>query len=251
MIDEKIKDLINRDLDGLLSPEEQDQLKTYLAQNEQARHYYQKMRQMTEFLNQVPEVPAPPSLKENILNQIGASHSVPNVKREKFTIFSAFSEWFRVFTAKPPYAFALGIAISAIIFTIIALQTMHPEPQTNLPVSGTIKTAQQTIPINLPVVQGKIEFTSRGALSVLNVVLNPQEEIALTIEYDPNTLRIKDIEPPAIGKYELKQEAGKIVVRSQQKLAIDFNFQHLKPSAQLSTSLEVGGRVIFRKKIIY
>ena len=251
MIDEKIKDLINRALDGLLSDEERRQLDEYLQNNEEARHYFEQMQKMNDWLNQVPPVEAPSSLKAKIMNQLDTRRYAPKSGRTKSNLGLVFGKWFKGLTVRPAYAFAFGVVLSGLIFLIILWQTTNFQQYGNLPVSGTMKVETQTIPIALPAVNGKLEFTSGAALSKLNVVLNTQEEITLTIEYDPKTLMLKAIEPRAVGIYELRQEAGKIVVRSGQKLAIDFNFQPLKPSAQLSTSLDVGGKVIFRKKIIF
>ena len=250
MMDEKIKELINRDLDGLLSDEERRRLEEYLQNNEEARRYFEQMQKMNDWLNQVPPVEAPSSLKAKIMNQLDTRRYAPKSGRTKFYLGSVFGKWFKGITVRPAYAFAFGVVLSGLIFLIILWQTTNFQQYENLPVTGTMKVETQTIPIALPAVTGKLEFIS-AALSKLNVILKPQKKITLTIEYDPKTLMLKAIEPRAVGFYELKQKAGKIVINSQQKLSIDFNFQPLKPSAQLSTSLDVGRKVIFRKKIIF
>ena len=251
MIDEKIKELINRALDGELSTEEQRKLETYLRTNKEARDYFEKMQKMNDWLNQVQPVEAPSSLKANIMRQLDARRYAPKIKKTKPRVFSALGEWFKVFTVRPAYAFAFGMVLSGLIFLIILWQTTNFPQHGNLPVTGTIKVEKQTIPIALPSVKGKLEFTSRAEFSELNIVLNPQKNVTLTVEYDPEAMILKDIEPVAIGIYELRQDVGKIVVRSQQELTIGFNFQPLRPSAQLYTSLNVGGKVVFRKKTIF
>lgn len=251
MMDEKIKELINRDLDGLLSDEERRRLEEYLQNNEEARRYFEQMQKMNDWLNQVPPVEAPSSLKAKIMNQLDTRRYAPKSGHTKFYLGSVFGKWFKGGAVRPAYAFATGVVLSGLIFLIILWQTTNFQQYENLPVTGTMKVETQTIPIALPAVTGKLEFTSGTALSKLNVILKPQEKVSLTIEYDPKALILKAIEPRAVGFYELRQKAGKIVINTQQKLSIDFNFQHLKPSAQFSTSLDVGGKVVFRKKIIF
>lgn len=251
MIDEKIKELINRVLDGELSAEEQQKLEAYLQTDKEARDYFEKMQKMNDWLNQVQPVEVPSSLKTNIMRQLDARRYAPKIRGTKPQAISTLRQWLKGITVRPALAFAFGVVLSGLLFLIILWQTTDFQRMEHWPLTGTMKVERQTIPVALTGVNGKLEITSRKEQSTISVDLNPQEEVILTIKYDPKTLTLKIIAPVENGIYELRQELGKIVIRSRQRLAIDFNFQLLKSSAKLSTSLEVGGRVIFRKKIIF
>jgi len=72
---DKYQDMINRAIDGLLSPEEQAALEEYLEKNPGAAEEYQNLKKSAEILNNISQVPPPSDLKENILAGIRSNRS--------------------------------------------------------------------------------------------------------------------------------------------------------------------------------
>jgi len=70
MIDNRIIELINCDLDGTISRNEKDELVSALEKNSEAKELYFKMTSLTEGLKAVEAVEPPVELKENIMRML-------------------------------------------------------------------------------------------------------------------------------------------------------------------------------------
>ena len=70
MIDNRIIELINCDLDGTISRNEKDELVSALDKNSEAKELYFKMTSLTEVLKAVEAVEPPVELKENIMRML-------------------------------------------------------------------------------------------------------------------------------------------------------------------------------------
>ena len=70
MIDNRIIELINCDLDGTISRNEKDELLSFLEKDSEAKELYFKMTSLTEGLKAVDAVEPPVELKENIMRML-------------------------------------------------------------------------------------------------------------------------------------------------------------------------------------
>ena len=70
MIDNRIIELINCDLDGTISRNEKDELLSSLEKDSEAKEFYFKMTSLTEGLKAVEAVEPPLELKENIMRML-------------------------------------------------------------------------------------------------------------------------------------------------------------------------------------
>lgn len=70
IVDERIADLIQAEVDGVLSESDREVLKSELAQSAAARAYRDEMMHLASLLNQVPDLDPPPGLNRRILDSI-------------------------------------------------------------------------------------------------------------------------------------------------------------------------------------
>ncbi len=243
MMDEKIKEMINRHLDGLLSDEEQQQLENLLQQNPDAEQYYQKMKKMKELLDQVPPVEVSASLKTSIMNGLDASRYVK--KKKKWFDFSALGQWLDAFRLRPSYAFVLGVVVSALVFTIIVLQIPGPGRRGNQFVLGTMKTAEQQVPIESSFATGIIGWQSSAKESQLHISLKPKSQLVLKLEFDSQKLQLKSmVSDPQINFSFVGQE-NQLKIQTKNDLSISLSLRKLNRTASLSVKILVENKEIF------
>ena len=108
MIDDKYIDLIDKEIDGGITPEERGVFHAYLAQNAEVRNLYEEQFHTSVLLNKVTQVKPPVDLVDRILKSIDVNHSAP--------------QWpvlpYNTLDAKLVYTFIFG-TIAGILFHIL------------------------------------------------------------------------------------------------------------------------------------
>lgn len=125
----KFEDLLNREVDGETTDRETTEFEEYLAKNPQANAYREDLENLASMFQQVRDVDPPADLKDEILAQVRQAPA-PTVHKATLDIdeddgwFAALSEtvrgWVRPLELRSPYAFAAGMAVSALAFFIFA-----------------------------------------------------------------------------------------------------------------------------------
>jgi hypothetical protein len=70
MIDERVLELIHGDIDGINTPEEQQELRRHLMASEAVRHEHARMRELDRLLTALPLHEPPPGLRNAILARV-------------------------------------------------------------------------------------------------------------------------------------------------------------------------------------
>jgi len=206
MIDSKTEDLINRDLDGALSPKEATRLKEYLSTDPEAQNYYDELENLSQMLEQVEEVDPGPNLKKNILNSIPVQKYQNEETKERVPLFNTWG--FRL-NYRLTFAFAFGLIVG--FFTYSFFTDLPLNNNSNL--IGTIllngsdskfKPADQ-LKISLQEVNGTISTQYAEDVVLLRIDLTTQTEIEVVVSFDESDLRFAGFQPQ-------KYSAGQINV---------------------------------------
>ena len=104
MLEERIIQMINADLDGELGQAEKEELDAILESSAEARSMRVEMLKLTNLLDSVPEVAPPPGLSEQILNKL-----TPPPRKPTFSLAGLFPS-FQPVTAG--LAFAAGLLLT-------------------------------------------------------------------------------------------------------------------------------------------
>ena len=117
MIDNRMVELINCDLDGSISRIEKDELVSALKVNSEAKELYVKMTSLTEGLKAVKAVEPPLELKENIMRML------PDVRTEavkKPGIIVSITGYFeKVPKFQLAGSFSFGFAAALVLMMIV------------------------------------------------------------------------------------------------------------------------------------
>jgi hypothetical protein len=214
----KYFELINKAVDGTLSPQEKEQLDAYLADDENAEKLFRDLLFIGNQLDTIGKEDPSPSLKNNIMAHLPLQRPVS--KSPSYSIWKSFGE---LFHSKPQlkigYAFFAGLIAGVIVFSIFTGITGNSVDVQSL--SGTIVPTEYLESLPEGVVEsfasdrttGEIVFRYGkgvlvGELSIQsgeNIEVNltiPSEHILLTsVSSDvPGTLFIESIE----GKISIK-----------------------------------------------
>ncbi|MCH7754592.1 hypothetical protein IH970_05660 [candidate division KSB1 bacterium] len=211
MIDSKTEDLINRDIDGVLSAQETNRLKEHLSTDSEAQNYYDEIENLSQMLAQVEEVNPGPNLKKNILNSIPVQKYQNEENRERTPLFSAWN-------FRPSYRLTLAFAIGLIIgFFTYSFVTDLPPNNNNSNLIGTIllngsdakfRPADQA-EITLPEINGTVSTQYAENVVLFRIDLTTDSEIEVVVEFDGNDLRFAGFQPQ-------KYSAGQINVSSNE-----------------------------------
>ena len=132
MVDERILDLINRDIDNVTTPEEHAWLHTFLAGNPESKLVYDELLQLSTNLTQVGEIKPPEYLRTIIINQFLAREpeTTPS-NQQTFSLFiqEALMALNGFLTGKKAAYLVGAVAVAVVVIAYYAWQ--KPAPTTD------------------------------------------------------------------------------------------------------------------------
>jgi len=191
MIGEKIRDLINREIDGANSPKASARLHAYLKENPDARREYEELLALFRTLARIPKADPPDNLKKRILNAV--EWKARAMRAKPHTETRGPDDRFAFTVKKYGFGFAFGFASAALVFV---LWSVLKDKQAWLDVNqitGTL-TAEKSGPATdfrkeyridgKGVVTGTIRWQGRRSLALLEIDLESSRETSATVEFD-------------------------------------------------------------------
>ena len=201
MIDKKYIELINKEIDNLITKDEKIELHHYLSANESANEYYNELLQTNEYLNHIPDREPSENLKKQILNSIDFN------KYPAKTATNSFLKFFSIPKMKIAYTFAAGLMVGIIAFSLISNSSNYVNPNDEFGTIGIENTEAKlikVIPVNLSNISGNIELKNLKNDFLFNVDLNSSQKIDITITY-PSNMELQDFKPGLVNNIELSK----------------------------------------------
>jgi len=177
MDNKKLQELINKEIDGLNTPEESKQLKEYLRRNPEAENLYNDLCKLSESLNKVEKVNPPSDLKKTILNSIDVKKYAQK-ERKPFKFFELISGY--RFNFRYAYIFIVGLALGVFIYYSL-FDSVH-KPDTSRLIGTMIinETSEYLEPVS------KIHIHSNDISGTVSV---KSKENILFVEFELKTKR--------------------------------------------------------------
>jgi hypothetical protein len=214
MIDKKSLDLINRDIDGMTSPDEHSLLQSRMAVEPELQKLHNELQRLSRAMAESKPVDPPPSLKHAILRAI--QPAAP--KRSLAGRLSAMTTpgWVR---QKGP-AFAIGVLLGVLLYgSAISLLRNPPERESDL--SGTLLPREslqnlgspRTFDLSGAGVTGSLRTSGDRDLSLIHLNLQASAPIIAELTFDPRAVEFRALSPGKKGGAEVEIHAGSITIR--------------------------------------
>lgn len=179
IIKKKYIELINKEIDGVNTPEESKKLKAYLAESKEAHNYYNEMISVSETLSKSEEIEPEPELKAGILNLIKYDkHTVRERKNLLEFLFSGFE-------IKLQYKYTLFFT-GGLIAGIALLFILNGDPNSNISnFRSTIffKKADH-IQFSRDDITYEVDIKYSKKTIIVELVVNSAREIEIVFYYD-------------------------------------------------------------------
>lgn len=251
MIDEKYIELIHKEIDGVIRPEEQRMLKAYLNENPEAQTLYRELLQTVQLLNQVEEIEPSANLKERIMSSIDPNKS--EAPRQKPASVSFMFRWF----VKPAYTFALGMIAGLLIYGLVVenlIQKHSPDTNGLYGVMGINENMSgkkaQKVSVLLPEIKGTISMRQAESAVRLEANLTTPYECDIIMEYDPSQIRFDGM--PMKGRYAILENSDQFVrIKSSGQIQYNIYFTRLSQNpVPVNVKLFVSGTERYNHKFM-
>ena len=242
MIDNKYIELMNKEIDNVITSDEKIKLHDYISSNEAAKEYFNELLLTNKYMSELSDGNPPENLKKRILNSIDFSKYSPKIK-------SKFS-WGYIFNPKLKlaYTFAVGLIAGLIIYGVISNYTNNMNVEDTY---GTIglenknSAVLEKLPLNNDNISGKIEITNQDNKFWLNVDLSSSQKFNLLVRY-PNNIKFENIQPGSASLFDCSIDKNLIKtsnsVSQQYKLLFS---QNSLSSAELNVKITQLGKIIY------
>lgn len=179
MLDDRAKDLINREIDGELSDSERARCMTLLGESEAAREYRAELSRLNELLTQVPSLELPEDLRRRIATQI----ELPRPRKW----FTHMAGWMQ---GRPV---SHGVAAAAGLLVAVAVYELGPTPHGASDFSSLVGTLargndlQNTVQlgaldIDLDGVRGRVVLSADDRLQLLRFDVHSEMRVDILVD---------------------------------------------------------------------
>ena len=202
MTGEQIRELIQRDVDGDLSPSEHRTLSQALRRSASARKLHSELLALRTDLSSVRQVQPPVNLGNRIRADIRSRVTPPARRR-------TWRESLRALVHTPTTlrygtVFAGGLVTGALLFMFV----IHPQPASNLSgdvATGTLLTHSETFPVDLQGAKGMVTAVPTETGKELTFRLVCATQTTTKLSFDPSRVKLENVR-------EVQSSGGPVVV---------------------------------------
>jgi hypothetical protein len=215
MIDEKYFELMNKEIDSVITKAEKEKLQSYLSTNPEAQNFYIALHQTSERLSQIPEVESPPNIKKYVMNSIDLTRYSVSKKPGKFS-----SLRLNVLAKPSPkfaFAFALGIVIGILVYSGFLENVISKRDLDLENFYGTVGVDEKagfktlaSIQVALPEMNGSIIVKRLDHIVVIGTDVRTQQETEIYLEYDQSGLQYSHFNSDSKSKISLEPDDNSI-----------------------------------------
>jgi len=221
MINRTYIELINKKIDGVISPDENKILQQYMERTPEAEKLYNELLETEESLDRLPEIHPSENLKKRILNSI--DYSRYSAKKKKNRVFSTFlfprNKWGLI------VSFSLGLVAGTILFMLMFSNPELISSFDDKDVYGTMGLTDTEVVDKINVkteeVSGSIGILKGTDLSGnhpaggfnhfgFDIALSSDENCTLEIGFDSDKVQFEKFTSPSINNIRLEKGIGSV-----------------------------------------
>jgi hypothetical protein len=210
-------ELIDKEIDGTISPRERDMLREYIENTPGARDIYEEMHHTSDLLSRVSDVDPPGYLKRHIMNSLDFARYQTKRSRPVLRLLTRV----RQAGLKPrlAYAFALGTVVGLVVYSLFLTTPGGRYGPGVREMYGTIGIIEESrfapveaVPVDMPEVVGCINLLRFEDLLRFEVSLSGEGAVEVQIGYEPAQAGFRGLRPVADGEALLKTGGGRVSV---------------------------------------
>jgi len=242
------ENLVHKEMDNEISPDEKRRLRQYIQDHPEAEVFYREMHTAIGLLDKLEEKMPPDHLSRKIFENLNIRSHQPIVHQTKPKIW----DYSRIRYA---LSFAAGILLGIIIFSIGKTTLgLNPLSSSN-GLKGTMGvfrqenwTKVQEFPVQLPQIEGDLIVNSTQ--NAAEVIFRQSSSIPTTISLQPRHLVFRGTLPARSEKITLELQDSKVLGNTSGSGTTRFFFQITDPAqAVLTVKISVATGEIFQKSI--
>lgn len=251
MIDLKIIELINKDIDKTISSKEKKKLGQYLESNPEAKALQRELVYTEELLDQLPNNDPSENLKKRILNSIDYNRYASKKKKTFFQEY--YSRIMAGPSAKIVTSFSIVIIIGMIILFSFYINSDLNNSLNDENVYGTIglnnTESLEIIKIDIDQISGDIKINRETNIYRFIIDVNSEEQYNLHIEFDPTNISFKNDQ--AENNDSIIQEDGSVIFANSKRILNELVFTSNNLSEnKFSIELSKNNRKLFHREIL-
>ncbi len=227
MSNEKMFELMNRDIDGVISPTEQTELRAFLATNEEARAQYNELVRLNSQFKAVNRLDAPAGLKSSIMADIPFRQTNgQGVRHEGF--LKKYASWF----VPSPSSYVLSGAMAGALVVVLAFAIFRGDSQIGRDqIGGTMAPikVEANEEIDKQVVRsGDAKAVVTSSVNdndlVVELAVTAPSGAAILVAYDQQQLTVSGLssDGPALQALETAHGEVRFVANGSQSVRLTF-----------------------------
>jgi hypothetical protein len=223
MLEKKILDLLNQELDGVNSDKDRAAIQKVLRKKPEARKYLEDLQEMSLMFRRTNDIPAPAHLKSRILDALPFPKPTAPVRPSSARSF--LQELRSGLNYRYVYSFAGGALAGILLFVLF---TYPPADSTNM--AGTIASGQPTAfteakaDVNLNEITGTVIARRFPTRIVADLDLKAPQEVDVVLNFDQQQIQFDSFRPVADAHGTLVVLEGqlRLTVSGERKYEITF-----------------------------
>lgn len=249
-IDPKIVELINADVDGEISPEQQQELEAALAASPAAQAMHTELSAIGATLDELPDLDPPPHLKHAIMASVPSAQPEPQTR----------DNWLLSLFATP----ALRYAAMFVAGSLLTLSLVNSDQLSNnafTDVTDLVGTISSGVPggpgahitrIDRPEVAGRVSLRNSGPLLIVDFDLVSAGPVDIVASYADQTIWFNGFAQLESPGASISAESGRVTMQIDGKRRYAL-FLHNAGDREIAINLQFrsGEDIVYDTKVTY
>lgn len=256
MSSKQINNLIQKEIDGTITPEEKERLNRRLAENPEVKKVYEVQTGISRLLDDVPPIDPPEDLKKRIMNVIDVNRYTVKASRPKIT--PQFSGRGAIINPKMAFVFGLGLIVGFLIHMALKLDSVNRQWIDSRDFIGTVGRYERArfniverTPLDLPGMRGQLTLSVLKNLIGCEVRLASEEVSEIQVNFDSTSVNFYGFEPYRAAITVLENGGDFIRIKTSEDARYVLFFQR---ESEVMTLIEITvfqmGRALYRRKVV-
>ena len=253
MVEQQYLELIHKDIDGAITPEEQAQLQAYLSTNPEVRKIHRELSGLARALDDLPALDPPLGLKRGIMGRIAAGKNRAGQRLGGIIEHPGNAgRW------KLAYGFVAGMAAGFLLLAL-AGEIFHAETTLNIAdLQGTLVISEapdaETAAgqsLEAPGINGALHLRHSADTGILALDISAAGETGIDLSYDATALQLSGFIAREGGIAALENQNGRIRFdhRGSNRYSLIFRKISAGDPPTLKLELSADGKVLLAREI--